>query len=72
MRFIFKQFLGVFMETKRKFRYDFFPLNKEYKFSSGDIATVVKEDIPNVVVKINGKSYLIPYRDFIVLTTRVN
>ncbi len=60
------------METKRKFRYDFVPLNKDYKFNRGDIATLVKEDIPNVIVKINGKSYMIPYRDFIVLTTRVN
>lgn len=59
------------MEKKREFRQDFVPLSKEYKFNTGDIAIIEKEEIPNVRVKINQKSYLLPYREFIVITKRV-
>jgi len=59
------------MEKKREFRQDFVPLNKDYKFNTGDIATIEKEEIPNVRFKINERSYLLPYRDFIVITKRI-
>jgi len=56
------------MEDKRKFRRDFVSINKEHRFNCGEVATIVKEERPNVTIKINEKSYILPYRDFIVVT----
>jgi len=60
------------MQSKRKFRRDIVFQEKEYKFNRGDIATIVKEEKPNIAFKINKKSYMLPYRDFIVVTEIIN
>jgi hypothetical protein len=59
------------MEKKRVFRQDYIPLNKEYKFNSGDVATILKEDKPNIKIKVDEKPYLLPYRDFIIITKQL-
>ena len=60
------------MKKKRIFRQDFTSLNNDYKFSIGEVATIVKEDIPNVFIKVDKRSYELPYRDFIVITKRMD
>lgn len=60
------------MEKKRIFRHDFVPLNNEYKFNCGEVATIIKEDLPDVLIKIEERSYQLPYREFIVLTKRID
>ncbi|MDZ7767359.1 MAG: hypothetical protein U5K00_23570 [Melioribacteraceae bacterium] len=58
------------MQKKRIFRQDFIPLEKEYKFTRGDVATIVKENKQTVEIEVAEKHYKLPYRDFIVLTKR--
>lgn len=58
------------MEKKRIFRQNYIPLEKEYKFTRGEVATIVKEDKKTVEIKVAEKQYKLPYRDFIVLTKR--
>lgn len=58
------------MERKRVFRQNYVPLDKEYKFNCGDIATVVKEGKQNITIKVAEKNYVLPYREFIILTKR--
>lgn len=58
------------MKKKRIFRQDYIPLEKEYKFTCGEIATIVKEDKQTVMIEVADKNYKLPYRDFIVLTKR--
>lgn len=60
------------MKKQRIFRQDFVPLNNEYRFNSGEVATIVKEDIPNVLIKVEDKSYQLPYREFIIITKRID
>lgn len=60
------------MKKKRIFRQDYIPLEKEFKFTRGEIATIVKEDKKTVEIKVAEKTYKLPYRDFIVLTKRDN
>lgn len=59
------------MEKKRVFRQDYIPLNKEYKFNSGDVATILEEKKPNIKIKVDEKPYMLPYRDFIVTTKQL-
>ena len=56
------------MEKKRVFRQDYISLHKEFKFNSGDVATILEENKPNITFKVDEKSYLLPYRDFIITT----
>jgi len=56
------------MEKKRVFRQDFVSLHKEFKFNSGDVATILEENRPNITFKVGEKPYLLPYRDFIITT----
>ncbi|MCX6169988.1 MAG: hypothetical protein NTX65_11640 [Ignavibacteriales bacterium] len=56
------------MELERVFRKNFTPLNKEYKFTGGDKATVLDVTKPDIKISVNNKSYRLPYRDFIVMT----
>ncbi|MFC2134919.1 hypothetical protein ACFLR4_02425 [Bacteroidota bacterium] len=58
------------MEKKRIFRQDYIPLNEAYKFKSGDVATIIAEGKKNVKIKIGEKPYLLPYREFIILTRK--
>lgn len=58
------------MKKKRIFRQDYIPLEKEYKFNRGEVATIVKEDKQTVMIEVADKNYKLPYRDFIVLTKR--
>lgn len=58
------------MQKKRIFRQDFIPLEKEYKFTRGEVATIVKEGKQTVEIEVAEKHYKLPYRDFIVLTRR--
>ena len=60
------------MQKKRVFRQDFVSLTKEYNFKRGEIATIVQENIPDVTFKINNKPYSFPYRDFIIITRRLD
>lgn len=60
------------MANKRIFRQDYIPLEKEYKFTRGEVATIVKEDKKTVEIKVAEKKYKLPYRDFIVLTKRAD
>ncbi len=60
------------MKKKRKFRQDFVSLTGEYNFKRGQIATIVKENDPDVTFKIDNKAYLFPYRDFIIITERLD
>jgi len=59
------------MDKKRIFRQDYIPLNKEYKFNRGDVATILKEDKRNVKIKVGEKPYLLPFRDFVILTKKI-
>ena len=56
------------MEKKRVFRQDFISLHKEFKFNSGDVATILEENKENISFKVDEKPYLLPYRDFIITT----
>jgi hypothetical protein len=56
------------MEKKREFRRDYTSLNKNEKFICGDIATVIEKRTSEVQFKVNGTPYLLPVRDFIVVT----
>ena len=56
------------MQKKRVFRQDYIPLEKEYKFTQGEVATIVKEDKQTVMIEVAEKQYKLPYRDFIILT----
>lgn len=58
------------MQKKRIFRQDYIPLEKEFKFTGGDVATIVKEGKQTVEIEVAEKNYKLPYRDFIVLTRR--
>ena len=58
------------MQKKRIFRQDYVPLEKDYKFNSGEIATIIKESKQTVEIKVAEKIYKLPYRDFIVVTKR--
>jgi hypothetical protein len=60
------------MEKKRVFRQDYVSLHKEFKFKSGDIATILEETKPNIVFKVDEKPYLLPYRDFIITTKQIS
>ena len=60
------------MEKKRVFRQNYVSLNEEYKFTNGSVATILKEDKEKVQIKVDEKSYLLPYRDFIILTKKIN
>jgi hypothetical protein len=60
------------MEKKRVFRQDFISLHKEYKFNSGDVATIVEENRPNITIKVDEKPYSLPYRDFIITTKQIS
>ena len=53
---------------ERVFRQDYSPLNKAFRFNSGDKAVVLEVNKPEVKISVNDKSYTIPYRDFIVIT----
>jgi len=59
------------MEKKRIFRQNYVSLNEEYKFTSGAVATILKEGKENVKIKVDERSYLLPYRDFIILTKKM-
>jgi hypothetical protein len=60
------------MEKKRVFRQEYVPSNKEYKFNSGDVAVIVEENKPNIKIKVDEKPYILPYRDFIVITKHLS
>lgn len=60
------------MESKRKFRHDYSPLNKQVKFNLGEVATILKEEGSNIKIQVKGTPYLLPYRDFIIVTVPVN
>ena len=60
------------MEKKREFRHDFISTNKNEKFICGDIATIVEKKTSNIKFKVNGTPYLLPYRDFIIVTKPLN
>jgi hypothetical protein len=59
------------MEKKRVFRNDYVSLHKAFKFNSGDIATILEEDKPNISFKVDEKPYQLPYRDFMVTTKQI-
>ncbi len=56
------------MEKKREFRHDFISTNKNEKFICGDIATIVEKKRTDIKFEVKGTPYLLPYRDFIVVT----
>lgn len=56
------------MEKKREFRHDYISINKKDNFNRGDIATILEETKPNIKIKVNEKPYILPYRDFIIVT----
>lgn len=58
------------MEKKRVFVQDYIPLDEKYKFTRGEVATIIKEDKQTVSIKVDEKDYTLPYRDFIILTRR--
>jgi hypothetical protein len=60
------------MEKKRVFRQDFVSLHKKFKFNNGDIATILEENKPNVLFKVDDKAYMLPYRDFIITTKQIS
>jgi hypothetical protein len=59
------------MEKKRVFRQEYIPSNKEYKFKGGDVAIILEENKPNIKIKVDEKPYVLPYRDFIVITKQL-
>ncbi|MBU1101891.1 MAG: hypothetical protein KKA84_15945 [Bacteroidetes bacterium] len=59
------------MEKKRVFRQDYVSLDKEYEFKGGEEAIIIEEKIPNVKIKVDKKLYQMPYRDFIVISHKV-
>ncbi|MCX6175558.1 MAG: hypothetical protein NTZ27_12465 [Ignavibacteriales bacterium] len=59
------------MEKKRVFKQNYVSLNEGYKFTNGAVATILKEGKENVKIKVDEKSYLLPYRDFIILTKKI-
>lgn len=60
------------METKREFRHAYTSMDKRDRFIQGDIATNLEKDAQNIKFNIKGINYLLPYRDFIVVTKPVN
>ena len=60
------------METQRVFRHDFIPLNKSFKFNSGEKAVILKINKSDVNISVRKKLYTLPYRDFIILTKQIN
>ena len=68
---VFKKQIGVTMEKKRIFKQNYTSLDEEYKFTNGAVATILKEDKENVKIKVDDKSYSLPYRDFIILTKKI-
>jgi|GEM_PF-2829316 len=58
------------MRNKRIFRQDYIALEKEYEFTRGEVATIVKESEQTVEIEVADKHYKLPYRDFIVLTKK--
>jgi len=58
------------MKKQRVFRQDYIPLEQEYKFTRGEVATIVKEDKKNVLIEVSNQNYKLPYRDFMILTKR--
>jgi len=59
------------MVKKRVFKQNYTSLNEEYKFTNGAVATIIKEGKENVKIKVDEKSYFLPYRDFIILTKKI-
>ncbi len=59
------------MVKKRVFKQNYTSLNEEYKFTNGAVATILKEGKENVKIKVDEKSYFLPYRDFIILTKKI-
>jgi len=60
------------MEKKRVFRQDYISLREKIKFNGGDVATIIEENKPNIVFKVDEKAYLLPYRDFIITTKQIS
>lgn len=60
------------MVKKRVFKQNYTSLNEEYKFNNGDVAIILKEGKENVKIKVDEKPYLLPYRDFIILTKKMS
>lgn len=58
------------MKKQRVFRQDYIPLEQEFKFTRGEVATIVKEDKKNVLIEVSNQNYKLPYRDFMILTKR--
>jgi len=60
------------MEKKREFRRDYLSLNKKDKFLQGDIATNLQKESANIKFSIKDVTYILPYRDFIIVTKPLN
>ena len=60
------------MEKGREFRRDYLSTNKKDRFIQGDIATNLQKESVNIKFNIKGVSYILPYRDFIIVTKPLN
>ncbi len=60
------------MEKKREFRRTYLSTNRRDRFIQGDIATIIEKRTSEIEFKVNGAAYLLPIRDFIVVTKPVN
>jgi hypothetical protein len=61
------------MEERREFRRNYTSSKKI--FFGGDVATILEKGEAKVKIKVKGIPYLLPYRDFIIVTkplVRVN
>ncbi|MCW8850263.1 MAG: hypothetical protein OQJ81_09835 [Melioribacteraceae bacterium] len=56
------------MEKRREFRHDYISSVRKQKFIGGDVATILEKGESNIKIEVKGTPYLLPYRDFIIVT----
>jgi hypothetical protein len=60
------------MEERREFRRNYVSSIKKQKFIGGDVATILEKGEENIKIQVKGIPYLLPYRDFIIVTKPVS
>lgn len=60
------------MLERREFRRTYLSTNRRDRFMQGDIATIIEKRKSEVKFKVSGTQYLLPIRDFIIVTKPIN
>ena len=63
--------MGLKMEERREFRRNYISSIRKQKFIGGDVATILEKTESNIKIEVKGLPYLLPYRDFIIVTKPV-